>query len=138
MLSSHLTIHSLASVPLLMRSMKKAGALSAAVLGSVVTAKLYHNHDKERRHKMTELAKPYLPTLKVDLLGEVASTTDKEKKTCVIIGGGVAGIASVRTIPCIAHIIRPSCSCHFYQYDFYLLHTHCSFLRPNCIITLIG
>jgi hypothetical protein len=74
--------------------MKKFAAFSSAVLGTAVTVKLYQKHDKEQRHKQRELAKPYLPTLDEDLLERISAKTAKDKKTCVIIGGGVAGIAS--------------------------------------------
>lgn len=77
--------------------MKKVAVVSSAVLGTVVTVKLYQKHDKEQRHKQRELAKPYLPTLDKGLLERVSSETSQDKKTCVIIGGGVAGIASVST-----------------------------------------
>jgi hypothetical protein len=78
--------------------MKKISLASTAVLGSVLAAKRYQNHNKEIRHKMKELAKPYPRTLNEDLLIDVANTAPKGKKTCVIIGGGVAGISSVRII----------------------------------------
>ena len=66
--------------------MKKVGTISAAVLGSVVTAKLYQNHTREHGHKMAEIAKPYLPTLKQGLVEDFSITADRGKKTCVIIG----------------------------------------------------
>lgn len=74
--------------------MKKVGVLTTTVFGTVMSVKLYHNHARNVHHKVVELAKPYLPTLNDDLLGNIASTTEKGKKTCVIIGGGIAGIAS--------------------------------------------
>lgn len=80
--------------------MKKVGAFSAAVVGSVVILKQYQNYVKELKHKQCELAKPYSPTLQDDLLKEIAKKAGGGQKTCVIIGGGVAGITSVRTEVC--------------------------------------
>lgn len=74
---------------------KKVTAASAAVLVSVIAAKRFQNHNKEVHHKAKELAKPYLPTLQQDLLENALTTVQKGKKTCVIVGGGVAGITSV-------------------------------------------
>jgi tRNA A37 threonylcarbamoyltransferase TsaD len=76
--------------------MKRVGAISTALLGSVMTAKLYRNYNKKNIHKLHELSKPYMSTLREDLLEDIASKSDQEKKTCVVIGGGVAGLASVR------------------------------------------
>lgn len=80
--------------------------LSAATLGTVVSVRLYQKHDKEQRHRTRELAKVYHSTVQKDLLEDIAAKASKGKKTCVIIGGGVAGIASVSDV-----IVEVTCSC---------------------------
>ena len=76
--------------------MNKVGAVSVVVLGGIISTKLYENHTRKEHHKAVELAKPYLPTLSESILEDIASKTAEGKKTCVIIGGGVAGVSTVR------------------------------------------
>jgi monoamine oxidase len=71
--------------------MKKAGGV---IVAAVVGGKLLQTRNKKNRHKNYELAKPYLPTMNEEKLLEFAKDTAPGKKTCVVIGGGVAGVAS--------------------------------------------
>lgn len=81
----------------------KKKKVAVVLIGSLVGTKLFFNYQKRTRHRLRETAKPFAPTLVKEHLHSISENTAKGKKTCLVIGGGIAGVSTAHELCAKGH-----------------------------------